>query len=170
MSKIQITCETQDAQIYYSIDGSNPSNLYSEPFNLTTSSTVKAQATKEGYKDSDIVSQFIEITLPKLPTPVLLDVTDSGGFGLSVLATLKVEGFTDLTWENFHVKNTYLGETEFTPPIGEEVGFENLGNGEYEVRVDLISGGEYKGTYEVYISKEGYLDSDIVVCNYLINT
>lgn len=53
MSKIQITCETQDAQIYYSTDGSYPSNLYSEPFELSEEATIKAVGKKDSYQDSD---------------------------------------------------------------------------------------------------------------------
>lgn len=165
MSKIQITCETQDAQIYYSIDGSNPSNLYSEPFNLTTSSTVKAQATKEGYKDSDIVSQFIEITLPKLPTPVLLDVTVSGGFALHFFAKITMEGFNDLTYENFYVRNTLKGEEEFKIPDSADVWFKNNGNGEYEVYLEALQT-ESRGVWEFYVAKEGYQNSDVVTCEY----
>ena len=53
MSKIQITCDTPDSQIYYSLDGSDPNSLYSEPFELNQEAIIKAVGKKEGYIDSD---------------------------------------------------------------------------------------------------------------------
>lgn len=55
---VTITCATADAKIYYTTDGSNPtaaSNLYSAPFTITESVTVKAIAIL-GEDSSDVVS------------------------------------------------------------------------------------------------------------------
>lgn len=51
MSQVQITCETQDASIYYTLDGTNPdksSSLYSSTLDINENLTVKAKAYKEG--------------------------------------------------------------------------------------------------------------------------
>lgn len=57
--QITITCATDEASIYYTTDGTDPtaeSTLYEGPFTLNASATVKAIALKEGYTNSDIAS------------------------------------------------------------------------------------------------------------------
>lgn len=70
--QVSITCATVGASIYYTTDGSDPSQengtLYSAPFNLLGNATVKAIAIKEGLLDSQIATASVEVTLP---TPVL---------------------------------------------------------------------------------------------------
>lgn len=59
MATITINCSTPESRIYYTLDGSIPtesSNLYSEPFELNSTTTIKSKAFKEGYNDSDINS------------------------------------------------------------------------------------------------------------------
>lgn len=56
---ITITCETAEAVIHYTTDGSDPtaeSTSYTEPFTLSASATVKAIAVKEGMNNSQIAS------------------------------------------------------------------------------------------------------------------
>lgn len=63
--QITITCATDEAIIYYTTDGTDPtaeSTLYTEPFTLSASATVKAIAVKEGYNNSDIAS--VVYTMP----------------------------------------------------------------------------------------------------------
>ena len=56
---VQIECSTEDVTIYYTIDGSEPSEtngtLYNGQFNVTSDTEIKAIAVKEGYLDSEIV-------------------------------------------------------------------------------------------------------------------
>ena len=71
MSTVQITCSTPDSQIYYTLDGNDPtetSNLYSTQFEVTPSLTIKAKAYKEGYDSSDISSfdVLIPVTVPMI--------------------------------------------------------------------------------------------------------
>ncbi len=57
--EIAITCATEGAQIYYTLDGNDPtssSTLYAAPFTLDASATVKAVAIAEGMENSDVVS------------------------------------------------------------------------------------------------------------------
>lgn len=65
MSKIQITCDTPDSQIYYSINNTNLDQLYSEPFDINESCTINAIGRKEGYEESEVLNKEII----KLPTP-----------------------------------------------------------------------------------------------------
>ena len=55
--EVTITCETDGATIYYTIDGNDPSaesTLYEGPFTLNTTTTVKAIAIMEGMDNSEI--------------------------------------------------------------------------------------------------------------------
>ena len=64
---VTITCETEDAVIYYTTDGSAPtaeSTKYEAAFPVTASVTVKAIATKEGYTDSEVASTEVEYVAP----------------------------------------------------------------------------------------------------------
>ena len=64
--KASITCSTADADIYYTTDGSAPtesSNLYKEAITLTPGTTVKAFAVRAGYEDSSVVSKTYTVTL-----------------------------------------------------------------------------------------------------------
>lgn len=57
---VTITCATQDAVIYYTMDGSDPSETstaYAEPFTLTAGCTLKAKACMDGLTASDIASE-----------------------------------------------------------------------------------------------------------------
>ncbi len=56
---VSITCATDGAQIYYTVDGSDPtesSTPYLNPFMISGSATVKARAYKAGYTESPVVS------------------------------------------------------------------------------------------------------------------
>ena len=57
---IEISCATEGAEIYYTLDGTVPSategNLYTAPFTLTESCTVSAIAILDGYNDSDVIT------------------------------------------------------------------------------------------------------------------
>lgn len=57
--QITIVCETAEAVIHYTTDGTDPtaeSASYTEPFTLSASATVKAIAVKEGMNNSQIAS------------------------------------------------------------------------------------------------------------------
>lgn len=69
---IAIKCETEGATIYYTTDGSDPTNNsteYKVSFKLTESTTVKAIAYKEGMDCSEIAEAHYEITHEKVLTP-----------------------------------------------------------------------------------------------------
>lgn len=62
-----ITCATEDATIYYTIDGSEPttsSNRYENPFEVDEKVTVKAMAVKTGYINSIVASRTYETFRP----------------------------------------------------------------------------------------------------------
>ena len=52
--KVTITSDTENANIYYTLNGDIPNTLYVEPFSVTDQQTVKAIAKKTGFPDSEI--------------------------------------------------------------------------------------------------------------------
>ncbi len=70
---VTISSETSDADIYYTIDGSDPTATsgtpYSEPVSVTKTLTIKAIAVKPGMRDSDVSSATYTI---KSDTPALV--------------------------------------------------------------------------------------------------
>ncbi len=70
---ITIICSTPGASIYYSINGEEPnieSTIYTEPFTLSASCTVKARAFKDGYTHSAVVTRNYAINLETVSPPV----------------------------------------------------------------------------------------------------
>jgi outer membrane protein assembly factor BamB len=70
-----LACETPDAKIYYTLDGSEPNAstglLYAGPINLTQTATIKAISCKEGLYDGPVIeSQFIQQGI--VPNPEFL--------------------------------------------------------------------------------------------------
>ena len=71
---IIIECATDDAIIHYTLDGSTPSSsspVYYNPIPISSTTTIKAKASKTGTTDSDIVTATYTINLPKVATPTI---------------------------------------------------------------------------------------------------
>ena len=69
---VEITCTPSDATIYYTTDGTEPtenSTLYTVPINVSTSMTLKARAYKTGWITSDIGQATYTIT-GSISTPI----------------------------------------------------------------------------------------------------
>lgn len=76
--EVEITTMTEDAQIYYTLDGSDPeetSTLYTEPVLLAESTTLKARAYKDGWLPSDIAEGFYGIEPSEIDLPAIPDMT-----------------------------------------------------------------------------------------------
>lgn len=64
-TKITLSASAQNSDIYYTLDGSNPTRnsiKYSGPITLTDNTTIKAFATNEDYIDSDIITLQYYVT------------------------------------------------------------------------------------------------------------
>ena len=64
--EVAIACNTADATIYYTTDGTDPdenSSVYTEPITVAESMTIKAIAMKEGYDNSNIATAEYNIIL-----------------------------------------------------------------------------------------------------------
>jgi len=93
---VTIASSTAGATIYYTIDGSNPTEgeklVYSDPFTLTESATVKAAAYKNGQYSTVATKSFIKLT----PAPV---------------------GPNYVVWDTEFLSNIYCGLKMSTPPV-----------------------------------------------------
>jgi len=77
---VTITCETQDASIYYTTDGTDPTNestAYVEPFELTATATVKAIAYDVTGANSDVASKEFVAT-PTVANIAALNALENG--------------------------------------------------------------------------------------------
>jgi hypothetical protein len=74
---VAIQCATADAVIRYTTVGSVPLTVYSDPFMVSVTTTIIAQASKDGLADSDIASATFMINIPpKVAAPLF---SPSGG-------------------------------------------------------------------------------------------
>ena len=94
---VTITCETADATIYYTTDGTTPtasSTKYTGAFTLTSNATVKAIAVKDGWTDSEVASVSFTYTVETVATPTF---TPNGGeieAGTMIAISCATEGAT----------------------------------------------------------------------------
>lgn len=66
-ARVSIVCDTPNSAIYYTTDNSQPSSTngtqYTEPFNITTNTTIKAIAITNALADSLVVTkEFLDLT------------------------------------------------------------------------------------------------------------
>jgi len=131
---ISITCETDGAVIYYSTDKSAPDHdsiIYTGPFSINATTTVKAIAVKEGMSDSEIVSAEYSYVSDSEDTPVYppaINKTDNGYVRVSptnpqpgdqvVITPVPDEGYT-------------IGAVVVTNRNGDALGLVDSGNGTY---------------------------------------
>ena len=66
---IEMTCETEGAEIRYTLDGSEPtetSELYSAPIEVAPPATIKARGFKDGMLDSDIAEYVVTVPVDSI--------------------------------------------------------------------------------------------------------
>ncbi len=84
-----------DAAIYYTTDGTVPtdaSTLYTAPFEVTTTSTVKAVAVKANWQSSDVATLDVTITAPTVATPVFAPVAGTYADSVTFSIACATEG------------------------------------------------------------------------------
>ena len=89
--QVAITCATEGATVYYTINGDEPttsSTQYTgEPFDLTSAGgnmTVKAIAVKEGLENSAVATAYYLFKSPNAPTFAPTATTQSGDFDITI--------------------------------------------------------------------------------------
>jgi len=120
---VSINCATEDVTIFYTTDGSTPTNasqVYSTPVNVASNATVKAFATATGMEDSEIGEATYTIILT--PTLFTTPATTLNFSNVYVNETkplnLNVKGY-NLT-ENLTVTITGAGYSAATTTIAKE--------------------------------------------------
>lgn len=85
----------EGASIYYTTDGSTPtdsSTLYTAPFQITETSTIKAIATMSNYQNSGVATLDVTITAPTVATPVFTPVAGTYADSVSVSLACTTDG------------------------------------------------------------------------------
>lgn len=106
---IEITCDTEDAEIRYTIDGTLPtstSTLYTKPFELESAADVKAIAFLPDYLESEEASLYI----PILPSPQL-EITRNSD---SITGTMKITNIADFRIVGTDSLQISIGGNEYT--------------------------------------------------------
>ena len=104
---VSIATETQDAEIYYTLDGTDPSSengeLYEGEIEITETTTVKAIAVKDGWNDSEVAEAKYTKTV----------VVDGGVVDVLNLALTGAEGTTYSSWSGKTSKSSavYAGQS-----------------------------------------------------------
>lgn len=106
---VSIGCETPDATIYYTLDGSVPtlqSKKYTGPFNILGSTYVRAIAVKSGYETSQMVTKhFSREQVNKRPASCKISFKTNGG---SEIADQKIKRNTALLQPKNPEKEGYI--------------------------------------------------------------
>ena len=88
--KVAISCETEGAEIYYTTDGTDPtedSDVYSEPFEITETTTVKAIAFNEVGPSYIATATYTRVAA----TPVISFVGDASAVEGEVVVSIETE-------------------------------------------------------------------------------
>ena len=97
-TQVSITCATEDAIIYYTIDGTTPttaSAVYSAPFSVSETTTVSAMATKTSMTASAVATQtYTWVGIDTVATPVITPESGNILSGAAVTITCATEGAT----------------------------------------------------------------------------
>ncbi|MBR5060655.1 MAG: chitobiase/beta-hexosaminidase C-terminal domain-containing protein [Prevotella sp.] len=114
-TNVTIKSANSKAKIYYTLDGTDPtteSTLYTEPFNLTEETTVKAAAIAEGYKISDPTSILV-LMKRQAETPVISYTTENG----KAVVTITCATPDANIWYNYTASNDSTASSKYTGPI-----------------------------------------------------
>ena len=152
--KVHLTCATEGAKIYYTTDGSSPvesSELYTAPFEISSTVTVKARAYAAGKAASGVVSASY---IRRRPTPKLkefrkfIEITlrsdlysgEEGIAGLPALVKLSETTIPGFRYSQFSLANgeDMMFVDENDKPIPHEVDTWNT-NGESLIWVKIPS-------------------------------
>lgn len=143
LTTVTLKSTVAGAQVFYTIDGTEPttqSTLYTDPFDITTEGvTVKAIALGDGYLQSDVAEQAIDLK-QQVETPgIVLEQAD--GYTIVTFMTTDLGYPGDLNiYYNYTGTKSKANSTLYTEPI----------------RVSITG-----RTIYAFCSTEGYVDSEL---------
>ena len=141
---VSITCATEDARIYYTLDGSTPdesSTLYDNPITINSTCTLKAKAFKGGMDPSNVA--FAEYTFP-VEVATIADFKAFGANATESTILYKITGNVTFVYRN--ARNIFIEDA-----TGGLLVYDNnnpVVTNEYE-EGDVINGGII-GKYTTY--------------------
>lgn len=151
--KVKLFTNDSDAKIYYTIDGTEPSEtngtLYKNPIVVGDSISIKAIATKNGFESSEVVKADYEIKPCMDPTEFQIGSIKLGDAFSGNVDNADVEEFYP----------TCLKLDEGIIPIGVSVEYGNDGSQKYNVVIGIISEEE---SFEDYAKK---IDGVVSLCS-----
>ena len=96
---MKIFCKTPDATIYYTMDGTTPTDSTAEKYDgnlirIDTTTTVKAFAVAEGMEPSEVAEVTYTYVAPAKPSVQFLSLEDGGTYATPIHLEVAVENFT----------------------------------------------------------------------------
>jgi alpha-tubulin suppressor-like RCC1 family protein len=116
---VTIGTATTGATIRYTTDGSDPtgaSTAYSAPLSVPTTTTLKARGFKAGYTDSDLRSDFYQMTFGSLAAPVF-SPWPGGTYESSVTVTITANPIAQIRYTTDGSTIPTPSSTLYTGPI-----------------------------------------------------
>lgn len=168
-----IKCSNSKADIYYTIDGSEPttaSTLYTEPFVLTAETTVKAISVAEGYLQSE-VSETVALMKQLMAQPTIQAEQISGQTTITLIPANEGDsiyynftGSEEITASSIYeaplVMTKHCTITAFTAPKGINLASEPVTKDitvqDEKIRLDVVSIMDGGSSYNVTTYKNGY--------------
>ena len=137
--KVQLSTATPNSRIYYTTDGSTPtenSTRYTEPFVVSGNCTVKAIAYKDNFNPSDVVSLYIDLSNVKCDTPtfqMIGNVLSISTLTESATIYYTLDGATPTTSSYRYENPITLTRNVIVKALAVKDGYQNSEVGSYEV-------------------------------------
>ena len=155
---VTISCETEDATIHYTLDGTDPtvsSEVYVSALTIAETTTVKAFAVKDGYQASDIASASYNIVEPQQEKAFTLITS-----GTALVAGEKyiVVGMANDTYKALGKQNNNNRSAVEVTPVGNTIVTMPAAMPDEEAIFELTLGQDSVGYWTLYdAANQGYL-------------
>ena len=168
--KVSISCDTKDALIYYTTDGSTPngnSDVYTGEFTITKSCTVKAIAVKEGMNSSDVVSaKFTKKTSSSSGSSSTREITSKLGEiknGTVAISSKTAYSGSTVTATPKADEGYVLSEIKVVDAKGKKVDVTDNGDGTYSYKVPTLTPAVVTAEFEKENTADDTTKTDVIV-------